>query len=185
MLQRFYIFVLYRLAKWRLEGELPRDLPRALLVFLPHTSNWDFVIAWLFIRAEGLRVTIFAKDAFNFFPLSYGYRYFGAVPIKRNLDGVQTNDFVAQAAALYDNEQTLWTAMAPEGTRSHQAELRSGYYYFAKQAGIKIIVVGPDFKHKKLIIMPPRNIKENFAEDARDLIEFSQRCRAKHRENSW
>lgn len=183
MRRNIYALFLYRVLGWRLEGELPQNLPRALLVFLPHTSNWDFVIGWLFIRAESLDVTIFGKDAFNFFPLSYGYRFFGVVPIKRNLDGVQANDFVAQVSSLYDKGKPLWTAMAPEGARSQQAELRSGYYFLAKQAGIKIIVVGPDFENKKLIVMPAREVKPSYAEDQRDLIEFSERCRAKRPEN--
>lgn len=184
MRRNIYALFLYKVLGWRLVGDVPRDLPRALLVFLPHTSNWDFVIGWLFIRAESLKITIFAKDAFNFFPLNYGYRYFNAVPIKRNLNGGQPNNFVAQASELYSNEQALWTAMAPEGTRSQQAKLRSGYYFLARQAGVKIIVVGPDFDGKKLIILPARDAKPSYAEDAQDLIEFSQRCRAKRPDNS-
>lgn len=185
MLQKLYAFILYRLLGWQFEGEIPRDLPRALFVFLPHTSNWDFVIGWLFIKAENLNITIFAKDAFNFFPLKYGYRYFNVVPIKRSrVKTEQSNNFVMQASGLYEDGKALWTAMAPEGTRSQQSSLRSGYYYFAKKADIQLIVVGPDFLNKKLIILPARDVKTSFDEDANALINFSQRCRARYPENA-
>lgn len=178
MLQKLYAKILYDWMGWRLEGKLPRDHPRLLLVFLPHTSNWDFIIGWLFIRAERVTVTIFAKDSFYFFPLKYFYRYFNVIPVKRNV----RSNFVDQAAALYDNGAELWTAMAPEGTRSYQSDLRSGYYYFAKKAGIKVAAVGPDFNNKTFRISPPRDVLASFEEDAADMIEFSAQCRGKRPE---
>ena len=68
---------------WTIDGEIPHDERRVLAVFLPHTSNWDFVIGWLLICAEKITITIFGKDQFNFFPFNYAYRYFNVVPISR------------------------------------------------------------------------------------------------------
>ncbi|MEO0367276.1 MAG: 1-acyl-sn-glycerol-3-phosphate acyltransferase [Pseudomonadota bacterium] len=180
LIQRFYRFILYRLLGWQLEGEIPRHERRLLFVFLPHTSNWDFVIGWLFVCAEKLSITIFGKDQFYVFPLTLAYRYFGVIPIKRN----QSQNFVQQAAAKYNDNAPLWTAMAPEGTRSYRETLRSGYYYFAKVAEIQIVVVGPDFENKKMIVMPPRHVLPSFEEDAADLIKFAQRCSGKRPEKS-
>ena len=176
MLQKIYTTILYRWMGWRLDGEIPRDHPRLLLVFLPHTSNWDFVVGLLFIKAERLKVTIFAKDALYFFPFKFFYRLFNIIPVKRNV----RSNFVDQAAALYDDDAQLWTAMAPEGTRMYKQDLRSGYYYFAKKAGIKVSLVGPDFNNKTFRILAPRDVKQSFEDDAKDLIEFSQQCRGKH-----
>ncbi|MFT5574213.1 MAG: 1-acyl-sn-glycerol-3-phosphate acyltransferase [Cryomorphaceae bacterium] len=175
VLQKLYAKILYDYLGWRLEGELPWEHKRLMLVFLPHTSNWDFIIALLFIRAERIKVTIFAKDSFHFFPLKYFYGYFGVVPIKRKV----SDNFVDQAAALYDDGAELWTAMAPEGTRSYKQDLRSGYYYLAKKAGIKISLVGPDFGNKTFKILPPRDVLETFEADAQNLIEFSRECSGK------
>lgn len=178
MLQKIFVKILYDWLGWTLEGEIPRDHKRLLLVFLPHTSNWDFIFALLFIQAEQIRVTIFAKDALYFFPLKYFYRTFNVVPVKRNV----RSNFVDQTAALYDDGAELWTAMAPEGSRSYQSDLRSGYYYFAKKANIKISLVGPDFKNKTFRIMPPRLVLETFEDDAKELIEFSSECQGKRPE---
>ena len=170
--QRFFRYVLYDLMGWTIVGEIPHSERRVLVVFLPHTSNWDFVIGWFFICAEKIRVTIFGKDQFYFFPLTLAYHYFKVVPIKRN----KSQNFVKQAAALYNNDAALWTAMAPEGTRSYQEKLKSGYYYFAREAQIQILTVGPDFKRKQLIVEPLRDPADSFEEDAKLLTDFAKRC---------
>lgn len=172
MVNKLIFFIIYRVCGWCIEGRIPRESRRHLFVFLPHTSNWDFVIAWMFIRAERLEITIFGKDAFYFFPFSALYRFFRVIPIKRD----SNNDFVAQAAAMYDNDRALWTAMAPEGTRSYTGKLHSGYYYLARQANIPLVVVGVDFPRKKILIREPRRVLGSFAEDADDLIAFSRQC---------
>jgi 1-acyl-sn-glycerol-3-phosphate acyltransferase len=163
---------------WKLDGITPHNIERLLAVYLPHTSNWDFVIGLLFVKAERIHVTIFGKDAFNFFPFTWCYRYCRVVPIKRH----QKSNFVEQAAALYDNGANLWTAMAPEGTRSRVNELKSGYYYLAKTAAIPILVVGLDFRKKSLVLCPSRPVFNSFAEDAENLIEFSNNLTAKRPE---
>lgn len=178
--QRFCRFLLYRVLGWSIDGRIPHEVKRLLVVFLPHTSNWDFVIGWLFICAEKIDVTIFGKDQFYVFPLKYGYDYFGVIPIKRN----ESQNFVQQAAARYDDGAELWTAMAPEGTRSYRASLRSGYYYFAKTADIEILTVGPDFKNKTLRVLPPRKTAETFEADANQLTEFARECVGKRPELS-
>ncbi|HAU67569.1 MAG TPA: hypothetical protein DCW52_04155 [Gammaproteobacteria bacterium] len=170
--QRFYRYILYDLMGWTIDGEIPHDERRVLVVFLPHTSNWDFVIGWLLICAEKITITIFGKDQFNFFPFNYAYRYFNVVPISRK----KSQNFVKQAAAQYDDDAALWTGMAPEGTRSYQAALRSGYYHLAKEAGVQILTVGPDFRNKRILIEPLRNVEETFEQDAALLIAFSKRC---------
>jgi len=178
MIQKICAFILYRLLGWKLEGKIPRDIKRLLAVYLPHTSNWDFVIGILFVKAENLKITIFGKDAFFVFPFTLGYRYFRVVPIKRNKKG----NFVEQAAALYDDDRELWTAMAPEGTRSQVAALKSGYYYFAKKAAIPVLLAGLDFKKKSLVVQPVRPLFDSFAADAANLIEFSQSLTARRPE---
>jgi hypothetical protein len=69
--------------------------------------------------------------------------------------------------------------MAPEGTRSHRAKLKSGYYYLAKQANLPIVAVGLCFKDKILTVESPREIFDSFEEDSQNLIAFAQTMRAK------
>lgn len=180
MFQKFFAFILYRLLGWRIEGEVPRDHPRLVLLCLPHTSNWDFIMAMLFLKAEKLQLTIFGKDGFYFFPFTVLYKYFNVVPISRS----KKSNFVEQAAKLYDNDVALWTGMAPEGTRSKMNSLKSGYYYLAQTADVWVTVLGMDYSQKKLVIKQPRAVLSSFEEDEADLIEFSQSLVAKRNENN-
>ena len=175
MIQKLFAFLLYRVLGWKIEGRIPFETKRLLLVLLPHTSNWDFVIGMMFLKAEKLDVILYGKDEFYIWPLIYGYKLFNVVPIKRN----QKNNFVEEAAKSYDNGAELWTAMAPEGTRSHMDHLKSGYYYFAKAAKVPLLTVGLDFKKKALIIEPQREILDSFEEDSARLIQFSRSIQGK------
>jgi 1-acyl-sn-glycerol-3-phosphate acyltransferase len=175
MIQKISAFILYRLMGWRLKGSIPWKTDRLMLVLIPHTSNWDFVVGMLFIKAEKVRVTIYGKDAFYFFPFNYLYDYLGVVPVRRKSKA----NFVQQASAVFDQNKRRWVAMAPEGTRSHRAKLKSGYYYLAKQANLPIVAVGLCFQDKILTVESPREIFDSFEEDSQNLIAFAQSMRAK------
>ena len=179
MLQKICAFILRRVG-WKLEGEVPRAVPRLVLVLMPHTSNWDFVICWLFIRAERLQITLFGKDGFYFFPFKYFYSWFGVVPIKRG----QKANFVEMATSMYQQREHLWTAMAPEGTRSYMPSLKSGYYHLARKANVPVVVVGIDYSKKQIKVLPPRPVMASFEEDAAELVNFSHGMRAKHPEST-
>ena len=175
MIQRLCAFILYRVMGWRLVGEIPWKTDRLMLVFLPHTSNWDFVVGMLLIKAEQIKLTLYGKDAFYFFPFTYCYRYLGVVPIQRN----KSNNFVTQAAGVFRQDERRWVAMAPEGTRSHRSQLKSGYYYLAREANLPIFMVGPNFEDKTITLLKPRELFETFEQDAENLIAFSRKMKGK------
>ena len=177
MTQRFSAFILYRLLGWKIDGVIPHELSKLLIILLPHTSNWDFVFGMLYVKAENINATVFGKDGFYFFPFTYCYKYFNIVPIERR----KKSNFVAQAAALYIETDSLWTAMAPEGTRSKVDNLKSGYYHFAKAADVPLLIVALDFDKKALVVREPRKVKPSFAEDEADLLAFSRSIAAKRR----
>ena len=175
MIQKISTFILYRLLGWKIDGVIPHELKKLLIILLPHTSNWDFVFGMLFVKAEKINATVFGKDGFYFFPFTYCYQYFNIVPIERN----KKSNFVVQAAALYKQTDRLWTAMAPEGTRSKVHELKSGYYHFAKAADVPLLIVALDFDKKALVVREPRKVKPSFSEDEADLLAFSRTVTAK------
>ncbi len=177
-MQKICAYILYNILGWKVEGVIPHDTSRLMLLYLPHTSNWDFVYGMLFIKTERIKATLFGKDGFYFFPFNYAYRYFRVVPIKRN----QKSNFVEQAVDLFQNGTPLWTGMAPEGTRSKTNHLKSGYYYIAKGAQVPVVVAGLDFKRKALVIMPPRPVLETLEQDQNNLLEFSRSLTAKRPE---
>ncbi len=172
MKQKICHYILFKLLGWRLIGEPPAD-DKFLFVGVPHTSNWDFVYGWLAIQALDLNVKIFAKDVFFIFPLNYLCRFLGVLPVNRR----KSTNFVDSVAEKFDETDGLRLLITPEGTRSFQPTLKSGYYYLAQKADIPIVVAGPNFKDKTFTILPPRGPLATFEEDQAQVIEF---CKTQH-----
>jgi 1-acyl-sn-glycerol-3-phosphate acyltransferase len=167
--------ILFKLLRYKQLGETP-TADKYLFVGLPHTSNWDFLIGWLAIKAMGLDVTIFAKDAYFVWPLNYLCKLFGVAPVNRR----ESTNFVDAIARQYTETDKLAVLLAPEGTRKFQLKLKTGYYYLAKKAAVPIVLAGPDYKNRTFTIMPAREPMDTLEEDVADLIEF---CKSMHARN--
>ena len=73
-----------RAAGWRVVGE-PPIVARCIVVFAPHTSNWDFPLLLLLRFAAGRRVAYLAKHTLLRFPFGWFFRATGALPVERIL----------------------------------------------------------------------------------------------------
>ena len=175
MSQKICQFILFKLLRFSQVGEVPTE-DKYIFVGLPHTSNWDFLYGWLSIKAMGLDVTIFAKDAYFVWPLNYLCKLFGVAPVNRR----ESTNFVDAIARQYTETDKLAVLLAPEGTRKFQSNLKSGYYYLAKKAGVPIVLAGPDYNKRTFTIMPARAPMDTVEEDMADLIVF---CRSMHGRN--
>jgi len=181
MIQKLCALIFFKWLGWRMLGEPPRDLPKYLFVVVPHTSNWDFVYGWLAIRSLDLGVTIFVKDMFFVWPLTYLCRFFGVAPINRR----ESTNFVDSIARQFQERDELHALITPEGTRAYQPQLKSGYYYLAKKANIPIVVAGVNYQQKTFTLMPARAPLASFEEDQANIIEFCKNMRGKRPEQSF
>ena len=180
MLQKICAFILFRLMGWKVIGEPPRQ-DKFLIVGLPHTSNWDFPIAWLAITAMDLQTVIFVKDFYHRWPLNYFCKMFGVLPVNRR----ESTGFVESVAQQYIEADKLKAILAPEGTRKYTPHLKSGYYYIAKTANIPIVAAGPNYQDKSYTFMPGRLAMDTYEEDEQDLIEFCKSIKGKYPKNSF
>lgn len=180
MLQKFCHYLLFRLLGWRLEGEVP-SVDKYLFVVVPHTSNWDFFYGWLAITALGLNVKIFVKDTFFVWPLNYLCNFFGLSPVNRR----RSTNFVDAVANMFRSTPKLAALITPEGTRSYQPGLKSGYYHIAVKANIPIVVAGPNFGKKTITLNPPRQPLPTFDEDQAHVIAFAKTQIACRPENTF
>ena len=150
-------------------GEIPKE-KKFLLVALPHTSNWDFIYAWLSIRVLNINVKIFAKDSYFFFPANIVCKMVGVLPVNRR----ERTNFVDGVANLFDEHEQLHLLIAPEGTRKYSTKLKSGYYYIARTAGVPIVVAGPNYRDKTFTVLPARAPLDTFEEDQAQVIAFAE-----------
>ena len=139
-------FVLWCIG-WKIIGTLP-DEKKMIIVGMPHTSNWDFVIAMAAIQSVGLKVSYMMKKEAFFWPLAGFFKYMGGVPIDRK----QKLDVTGQMVEWFDNNENVWLGITPDGTRTKVARYKKGYLRIAKAANVPIGVIGINGKTKEIIL---------------------------------
>ena len=180
MKQKICHYIMFKLLGWRMIGESPTE-PKYIFVGVPHTSNWDFFYGWLAIQALDLNVKIFAKDVFFIWPINYVCGFLGVLPVNRR----KRTNFVDSIAEQLDQADELRFLITPEGTRTYQPTLKSGYYHLAKKANVPIVLAGPNFGEKTFTIMPSRMPLATFSEDQAQVIAFCKTQHAYHPENTF
>jgi 1-acyl-sn-glycerol-3-phosphate acyltransferase len=146
--QRLAIWAL-RCRGWRLAGEAPR-LPKYLVLFGPHTCNWDFPLAMLAIAGFGIRPQWLGKHTIFRWPVAGLLRRMGGIPVRRDSrEGV-----VGQIAAAYGAADSLAIGMTPEGTRSPGRYWKSGFYHLARAAGVPVVLASIDEPTRRITIGP-------------------------------
>lgn len=134
---------LLRLFGWRVDLVWP-EVPKAVIVVYPHTSNWDFVVGMLARYAAGLPLTWMGKDAIFRWPFGAALRRLGGIPVDRG----SSHGMVAQMKAEFARRPFLWLALAPEGTRARTDRLRSGFYHLALAARVPLGLGYLDYRRR-------------------------------------
>jgi 1-acyl-sn-glycerol-3-phosphate acyltransferase len=178
--QKVCHYILFKLLGWRMIGE-PQEELKYIFVGVPHTSNWDFFYGWLAIQALDLNVKIFAEDVFFIWPINHICAFLGVLPANRR----KRTNVVDSIAEKLDKADQLRLLITPEGTRTFQPTLKSGYYHLARKANVPIVLAGPNFTDKTFTIMPSRMALASFAEDQAQVIEFCKKQHAYHPQNTF
>ena len=132
---------------WRVVGKLP-EVDKVLIIVAPHTSNWDYVIGMGMKFFVGLRVRYLMKSEINRWPFRALLKWTGGVPVYR----FEKTDIIAQTVDWVKNEDNVWLAMAPEGTRSKLEKWKTGFLRIAHGANIPLLIIGIDARKKQFVI---------------------------------
>lgn len=132
-----------RLMGWRIQGELP-TLHKYMLIFWPHTSNWDGLLIIPAAYSLGLRPNIMAKQELFWGPLGPPMRWLGGISVDRN----SNHNMVDQMVAAIKKMDRVVLGIAPEGTRSYTPYWKSGFYHIALKTHLPLICIYLDYSHK-------------------------------------
>lgn len=156
---------LLRRMGWRVTGHFP-DVPKAVLIVAPHTSNYDGLVTVAALLGLGLRLNFFMKH--TAFPWPFGglIRWFGGVPVNREA----TKDLVAFSAGKFAEKEQLLVAIAPEGTRHAAESWKTGFYWIAHRAGVPIVCVGFDYGRREVRLLDTLTPSGELATDLPRLI---------------
>lgn len=140
-----------RLGGWRMVGAFP-DVPKAVLVAIPHSSNWDGIWGFAAKLAMGLELKVLGKQELFWWPLGPLLKRLGVIAVDRRA----ATGVVSQVAAMIRNaEGPLWFALAPEGTRKPVERWKTGFWKIAKGAGVPIVPAYFHYPDRVIGIGPP------------------------------
>lgn len=134
-----------KLAGWQVQGVLPEQAQKSVLIAAPHTSNWD--LPYTLMVAFVLRLNIYWMGKASIFRFPFGslMRWLGGIAVDRS----KTNNLVlASAQAIQAADGALQLIVPPEGTRSKTRYWKTGFYHIAAAAQVPIVLAYMDYQRK-------------------------------------
>lgn len=115
-------FVMW-LGGWKYKGELPVE-KKAVIISVPHTSNWDFVWGELAFLSQRIPAFILMKKEFFFFPLGILLRALRVIPVDR---GKKDSHLVDQMVAEFKSRESMYLCITPEGSRKKRKKWKKDF----------------------------------------------------------
>lgn len=162
---------------WKYIGEVP-EVKKAVIIAVPHTSNWDFVWGKLAFLSHNVKTTILMKKELYVFPLKFLLKSWGVIPVDRSKKGNMTD----QLAEEFSKRESLYISIAPEGSRSLRPEWKRGFYFIALKAKVPIYLAEINYENKTLTCGEPFYPTGNVDEDMKIIKSNYENSKPKHPE---
>lgn len=171
---------LYRRQGWTTLGKAPEG-GRAVILGVPHTSNWDFLFFLGVTHDLGIRPRFMGKNSLFRWPMTRFMREMGGVPVVRSA----SHNYVEQMIEQFAQHEDFMLVVAPEGTRGGVSRWRSGFYHIALGAGVPIVCGYVDYPARRgglgPAIMPTGDFRADMAKIA---AFYRENGRGKHPEKT-
>ncbi len=163
-LLRAFSVTCLRLAGWTIEGSLPTNGDKSVLIAAPHTSNWDLPLTLMVAFSLRLHVYWMGKEELFKPPFRGIMMWLGGIPVDRK----KANNLVnASIEALRAADGPLQLIVPPEGTRSNTRFWKTGFYYIALGAQVPIVMAYMDYDAKRSglgpVFLPTGNVEADMA----------------------
>jgi 1-acyl-sn-glycerol-3-phosphate acyltransferase len=166
-LTRWFALMIYRFSGWKVEGEKPL-IPKYVIIAAPHTSNWDFLYVICLAFIFKVKPLIMMKKSWFFWPLGYGFRWMGAMPIDRS----KSNNLVSASVQAFQQVEHMALIVPPSGTRKKVLYWKTGFYHIANGAGVPIVLGYLDYRRKAGGIGPVVHPSGNIEKDMKTIRGF-------------
>lgn len=125
-------------AYWRVSRWSPDPTPpppgSGILLGVPHTSNWDFVLMLALSWNWGINVRWLGKQSLFKPPFGPLMRALGGIPVQRDNPAGLVDELVNQVRTSGPS----YLVITPEGTRSVREYWKSGFYRIARETGLTV-----------------------------------------------
>lgn len=177
-MMRFISKLYLWLSGWKIDGAIPPEIKKCVLVAVPHTSNFDFPIARSILYVMDIKLRYLIKKEWMVFPFNLFFKATGAIGVDRQKN---TNMVEAIVDIIKENDEMVIVIPA-EGTRKLVKKWKLGFYYAALNAGVPIVMSYLDYKKKIGGIGPYFYPTGNLQEDMQLMRDFYKNISAKHPE---
>ena len=142
---RHLSLAILKLTGWRVEGSMPPNHPKCVVIAAPHTSNWD--LPNTLMAGFALRMNLYWMGKSSIFNPPFGalMRWLGGIAVNREQS---TNLVAASIEAIRSAQGAVQLVVPPEGTRSKVRYWKTGFYYIALGAGVPIVLSYMDYSRK-------------------------------------
>jgi 1-acyl-sn-glycerol-3-phosphate acyltransferase len=159
------------LSGWKRVGS-PEPLPKLIVLGVPHTSNWDFVLMLAVACSLGHRLSWAGKHTLFGFPLGPLMRALGGIPIDRR----RSHGAVDQLVDVIRSTESIAVAIAPEGTRRRTEYWRSGFYHVARLADVPVVPGMLNYRTREAAFGPTLRLSGDIGRDMDQLRAFYAGC---------
>ena len=171
--------LLLRLGGWEAVGG-DFDVPKAVFVAAPHTSNWDGFWALTYKVAFDIDIKFFAKHSLFWFPLGNILRALGGIELNRD----EAGSAVRQAIEMFEQEESFYFGLAPEGTRRKTPGWKTGFYRIATGARVPVYLGFLDFGRRRIGIGPRIDLSGDMEADLDIIRDFYKDVRGRRPEKA-
>ena len=146
-----------------------------VIVAVPHTSNWDFVIARLGVSSVGIPQKVLMKKEMFLFPFGYLFKALGAMPIDRK-GSIKMVDYIIQ---LFKEKDNFIFSISPEGTRGYVEKWKTGFYHIAIKANVPLVFGRLDYGKKVLEFSKAFYPTGDFSKDFIEIINYFKEAKGR------
>ncbi len=179
LLSRFVFWI----TGWSFKGPWPEGVKKAVLIAVPHTSNWDLLYARAGFYLMDIPVRYTIKKELFVGPLGWLLTALGGIPIDRKkIPGGRKQTYTQAMIDMLDNSDDLVVMVTPEGTRKQVKRWKSGFYHVAKGANVPVVIGYLDYKKKEAGIGPLFNLEGDMNEEIEQMKVFGRTVTPRHPE---
>ena len=124
----------------------PAPESKCIILGVPHTSVWDFVVSYLFYTQFDRTAHVMIKKEFFFWPVGVFLRKVGCIPVDRGSAAAMVKGLIEEMEKV----DQFHLAIAPEGTRKAVKKWKTGYHTIATETGMSVYLSHMDYRKKEV-----------------------------------
>ena len=171
--------LILKILGWKIVGDIPKGINKAIIVTAPHTSLSDFWIGRFTFWMRGHRINVLIKEEAFKPPFGWLLKSAGGIPVARKNRHSHLSHQIAQEFLKRDK---MYLVITPEGTRSLVFHWKKGFYQIAMEANVPLILGFMDYPNKIGGFGPVFRPTGDYDKDIREIYKFYYDKGAKHPE---